>query len=786
MVHLKMILRSWKRSIMSTAISATSLIIGLVCSITLILFVLGEYRIKDALGNTNDVYLIERYNPFYNDNSSITDDSNPKTTLKISEMFGEVESIAIAKKANWRHKEAINKTRWEMGVYEVTPDFCKIFKIPVKEGNLERTLNSPSEIAVTNNYMQYIYGKNAVIGDRIIAETGGNAWINGVQQAAIPHDVTITTILDDNTKTPLAYGALTLMPLTEISSMSDAYYNSYYSFIKLRENTNVQEMATKIAADTLNFRNNNKLFFTPFSKVYLDDSQRGNSSYGTQFIIRRDPSLLIIGLTIAIAILVIAMFNYINITMTRARNRLRNIAGQRIFGASKWNVRWQTVLDTSLLVTISFIISLVIIHYITNTFNNFMDCKIAVGDLLYPQNAAVVVGVLLLLIAGSSIYILVKIEVSSPMEILKNQVGNKISISNVMVIAQFVISIVLIAVSLNISRQINFIATQLPVANSILQIRNNMQEKLPKDFTDAIKNLSIVDHYTANGPIPGGKISSGGVSTNELTANQSIFDFYEIELLEGRHFDENDNRGNIIVNEASLPVFKIESPAVGKQICFNRDTSTIIGVVKNFTFDNAHNAIQPLFIRKDEGDQSNIQYWEIYLKVNGEPDKAINKINDVWNSTYPNTAGINIKTVAQIYKEMHPTEIRLMEIVNIFMYISTILTALGLFGLAFYTVEKRAKEIAIRKIHGSTTASVILLLCRTFATWIGVAIVIAVPISVYFSIEWLASFAYRVPLVAWVFVITIVIAAIVTFITVIFQTWKAASANPVDMKFNGC
>lgn len=747
---------------------------------------LGEYKVKNSLGNTDNIYLIETLDPFYNDKSAMTDTSNPKDTHKISETYGEVELATVAKQGDWRHKDGINEIRRGDGVYMVTSDFCKIFDIKVKEGNLEKTLNSPSEIAVTNSYMQYIYGKNAVIGDKITASSEGNNWVNGVQVPPTVYDKTITTIIDEQTKTPLAFGALTLMPMSEIASMSSVYFNNYYSFIKLRKNESIEKLADKIAADTLNFYDEKELTFTPFHKVYFDDSQRRDTYNGKSFIMRRDPSLLVIGLSIAIAILIIAMFNYVNITMTRARIRLRNIAGQRIFGASKWNVRWQTLLDTSLLVTISFLISLIIIYYITNSFNNFLDCKIAITDLLLPYNALSIAGVLLLLILGSTIYILVKIDISSPMEILKNHVGDKISISNILVISQFVISITLIVISLNIYRQINFISTQRPFANSILQISsNNVNDpKLPKDFTDAVKSLAIVDDFSANGPLPGSSISVNGVSVNGIEAKKSTLDFYGIELLEGRYFEQTDNRNNVIINEATIPVFEIEKPVLGKQIHFNNDTLTIIGVVKDFIYEDAHKAIQPVIIRNDNSDDNTTSYWRLFLKVNTNSDDAHDKINATWKNIYPNSAGITIKTVAQIYKEMHPSEVRLMNIVNIFMYISIVLTALGLFGLSFYTVKKRAKEIAIRKIHGSSTQNVIVMLCKTFAVWIAIAIVVATPIAAYLSIEWLSTFTYRVPLALWVFAATIAIATLITFFTVIFQTWRAASANPVEMRLN--
>lgn len=763
MLHLKMILRSWMRNPLSTVISIVSLTVGMICSTMLVLFAIGEYRVSSSLGNTDRVYLVEKFDSFYQDKAVKSNNTAPNMAAKLAERFGDIEKWVTITDLNVRHTgpDVLNARNYDCGVWGVTSDFSSLFDLPVREGNLEQTLATHGEVAVTDAYMQYVYGRKAVLGDRIKAEWGGNLWINGVQQMPVVQDMIITTILDDSHSTPFKCGGLFKMPEAKMKDVLSAgpYSDSWLSVVKLRPEISVDSFKAKISDDDI--------LLTPFEDVYFDSSERG----GDSFFIRRDPTLLLVGILVAMAVLLIAAFNYINITMTRARARLKNVSGQLIFGATKWQVRRQTVLDTALLVMLSFGLSLLIITAITEQFNAFMDSNISLFDLLDWMNLASLGSLLLVLILLPSIYILVKIEVRRPMETFKNPMGRNIRISSVMVVAQFAISVVMIVFCFNIVRQMNFITSQRPAAHSILVL----EWGLPKDFKDRVVALAGVDSHTENSPIPGGKASSDGKTISQIEGSNQTIEFYEMELVEGRMFEEGERDGRVVVNETLLRVFDIPKPAAGQTFFFMNDTLTVVGVVKDFLYEDAHKAIQPLVIRNAGDNQG---YRELCLKVNGDVNQRIDEIQALWKEMYPKRAGLSIKTVAQIYKDMHKADQRMLTMVEIFMSISMFLTALGLFGLAFYTVARRSKEIALRKIHGSTTYQIILLLCRTFAIWVGIAFIIALPIAYYLSERWLSEFIYCIDIVWWVFAATGGVAVVVTFITVIYQTWRAASANP--------
>lgn len=772
MIHLKLIFRSWWRNKLNTAISVISLTIGLACSIILTFFVIEEYKIPHKLGDCSNVFIIESVNSFYAEKNVRESSSSANTGMSFAHKFPEVESwITVNDLGNrLRFKDMKNLRGMDKGLFGVTPSFCDMVTLPVIEGDLRRTINAGNEIAVTNDFMRRIFGRDAVLGDVLEAESGGE-WINGAEVPKQMKRFTITTILDENEKLPLKYGALVQTSVASIKEANGVTLNHHFSFIKLGSNVNVNEFKEKFAKDSAM---NADYSLVPFVDSYFDSENRDKKRGDEMLFARRDKMLLIIALSISFAVLLIAIFNYINITMTRAKSRLKNIAGQIIFGASKSSVRMQTILDTTMMVAISFGFALMIIHSVLPQFNAFMDSNIRFHMIMEGTNWLVILLLCLAVVLFASLYILTKIEVSSPMETFKNPLGKRNTVSQVMIVAQFAVSVALIIFGLNISRQIYYIVNSRVDASNIITV--SIRDRMPQDFVDAVTSLAFVSACSPHSSLPRMSISNNDVAINAIMGNEQMTEFYEMEFVEGRNFTPGDEN-SAIVNESFLKNMNINE-SIGHEFEFNGKKLRIAGVVRDFVYEDTRKNIQSLAIIYDK--YAGYKYY-MNIKVTGDAQSREMELRELWKKMYPKQDGdFTIKSLAQQYREMHPQEQRLMTIVNIFMALSIVLTALGLFGLAFYTVGQRSKEIALRKIHGSTTMSVIMRLCRTFAIWVGIAFVVAVPVAYYFSAEWLSGFVYRVPMAWWVFALTAVVAAAVTFITVIFQSWNAASANPAE------
>lgn len=788
MLHLKMIVRSWGRNALSTSISAISLVVGLICATMFVLFTLGEYRVANAIGGQGS-YLLERQSPFYLKTKVLTASTAPDLASGLASRYGEVENFVTVNEQFNEYTGGI-APRPTTSFYKVTSDFAKMFDMPVVEGDLKRTLLAANEIAVSTKFYTEIYGRAPRIGDVVTTKSDARmvVTVNGVPQPVdqTVYSYTVTSILDDSDKLPFKFGALSLLTDAELNKSAGTYFGNFVSIIKLRQGADFEAFESKVHADTLATAMNEDLTFTPYNDVYFSNRSSTERFGGAGFIQHRDPSILPIGIAIAFAVLLIAVFNYINITMTRARGRIRNIAAERIFGASKKQVRWHAVLDTLFLVVVSFGVAVVFIHTLLPQFNGFMDSSVKLSDILQPINLVVIVGLLLLIIALSSTYILVRIETKDLLRNLKNPIGKSMRTSGIMVVAQFVISVILIAVSINISRQIDFATSQIAGSGSVVELHVMDYKPIPKDFMDKLLSQAWVKSYTTSSLINSNSWSNGKVSANSIGGDDMMFDLYNIELVSGRYFAPTDSANNVIVNEALVRSFGLEAPIEGQQIDASDGAKRIVGVARDFVYENVKTAIQPLmisYVSQTEAMKGDIHI--LYVKVDGDATDYLSKVGELWTKYGKSQAGsLNVTTLKDIYVGMHTQETRLKTMVNLLMCISILLTALGLFGLSYYTVQRRTREIALRKVHGATSRRMVAMLCASFLKRVAIAIVLALPVAYYISVQWLSGFTYRVDVAFWVFGLTILLIAVITFMTVIFQTWSAANANPAkSIKF---
>ena len=211
---------------------------------------------------------------------------------------------------------------------------------------------------------------------------------------------------------------------------------------------------------------------------------------------------------------------------------------------------------------------------------------------------------------------------------------------------------------------------------------------------------------------------------------------------------------------------------------WDKSRKTVVGVVNDFQVDRFSMRIPPMVLHPDPSGAGRLV---VKAGENTSYADLKMKINTLWYETAPGNTGLSCLTMADIYKGFHRDELRLMKTVWIFMWVSLLLTGVGLFGLAWYTVESRKKEIGVRKINGASGNQVMLLICRQFMIWIGVAFLIALPLAFYFTEEWMKQFLYKADFTLWTYLLAGGFIFSVGFLTVIWQSRAAAGLNPVEM-----
>jgi ABC-type antimicrobial peptide transport system permease subunit len=556
------------------------------------------------------------------------------------------------------------------------------------------------------------------------------------------------------------------------------------AIIKLQENVSPDSFLEKMTTDTTRLKNgdyNRSIRLCKVSDAYFELSKMDGYLFKT-----RDKNTLVIGFSIAIVVLVISLFNYLNITLIRAPKRLKNLAGQRIMGASKKEIAGQVIAETSLHILVAFGIALLFMPDAMRLFNSFMGSDLLWLDIVQWNNLPYILVLLSILILIPAIYLIAKFNIKNPMEVFKNPAGKKIQYLGSLVIFQMIISVALIAFSINIKHQMNFILRIVPQADQIICI-TDYSEDLSQDFIDHVRQSATTTEYLL-GEITGGKSYTNDKGETYLfnTTKPNYFDFLRIPVLMGRTFDSIPSEiVQVVANKAYIRSKGIEGDPIGYQFSIfeNDKVYRIVGVCEDFITENVAVDVQPTLYMLYDGTNGE---WSINIRFRGSLEDKINEIKELLvkysevedDKEYETALSAEIYTMADYYLNLNPEVKRLRSMVEFFALISIFLSAMGLFGLSWYTVERRHKEMALRKVHGASTGKLLLLLCKTFFIWCAVATLIALPIGYYISKYWLDGFVYRIHNSLWTMILTALIAAAVTFCTVIYQTARAATANP--------
>ena len=266
------------------------------------------------------------------------------------------------------------------------------------------------------------------------------------------------------------------------------------------------------------------------------------------------------------------------------------------------------------------------------------------------------------------------------------------------------------------------------------------------------------------------------ITFNCIYVGDNYINTMEMELLEGRDFLEGDLNKSCLINEEAFKQFGWES-LEGKRFNNGQDGGfEVIGIIKNFKFESYHNAVEPLALLFAGADFANV--LSVRLSP-GNTGQQIDQINKVWKSISPYEP-FSFIFYDDFFQSMYDKEEKLASSITFFSLIAIALTCMGILGQIFMICLTRVKEIGIRKINGAKISGILLMLNRDFIFWFGIAFIIAVPVSIYIGNKWLANFAYKTSLNWWIFALAGVIALIIILVTVSWQSWRAATRNPVE------
>ncbi len=557
-------------------------------------------------------------------------------------------------------------------------------------------------------------------------------------------------------------------------------WNSSYSqtTLLLRDGVDIDEFNKKIRnfivpKDPINKQ---KLSVIKYSDRYLAD---GRIYYVRLFSV------------VAIFTLAIACINFVNLSTAQASTKLKEVGVKKTFGVGRLTLVAQFLGESVIVSMIALLFACVITLALLPHFNQLTGKQLT----FIPDISVFITVAVVGLAAG--VYPAFFLSGFKPAAILKGKIMSS-SFAEAfarkgLVIMQFTISVIFIIGFMIINKQIEFVQNKSLGYDKENVIRFQRQGRFNWNDYDAFINeiKSVPGVVNASGTFGGVVDRSVSLHTG-LTwegADASVYntpfpyppighDYIEtlgIELKEGRTFQKDlpNEDTKMIVNESAIKMMGFEDP-IGKIVMYGTDPKEIIGIVKDFKYGSLHTPMEPVFFEYRPINR------DIVVRLEpGSPQKTLEQLQVIYKKYHPDIP-FDFTFLDEDYKKLYASDTKVSTLSTYFAIVATLISCLGLFGLAVFSSERRTKEIGIRKVLGATTMNVVSLLATDIVTPVFISILIAVPVGYVICNNWLSGFAYRIELSWWFFAAASIIAVLVTWITVGLQTYHAAKANPVE------
>jgi len=571
---------------------------------------------------------------------------------------------------------------------------------------------------------------------------------------------------------------------------------SFYTYLLLREGSQRATVEEKVQAAISEAIPKEEQWYTlelqPLKDIHLF-SQGIEDEFGA-----RDINQIYILSCLAFLLVLIACINYMNLATAKSQQRAKEVGVNKTLGASKTQMATQFFVETGLLALGGIALSLGILYLFLPYFNQLADKNLSFSILGQPKYILGLIGLWggITLIAGA--YPALYLSSFSPMNALRTNLSNGFNANSIrrgLVVFQFSIATILMISTLFFYLQLDFIKNKKLGfdAAQVLAIRVHgiRKEQSKRTLEKELNQIPTILKTALSQTYPS-RSGSGrtlhkinepdemGKAITTCRTDPSFLEVLDISLIAGRHLkqmEKGDTITQVILNESAVNYLGLTPEEVlGKHIEVNLDATEVVGVCKDFHAGSMHQTIGNYAFHNKSWE------WLSYLVVKLEANNlatSMQAIQDKFNQVAPNTA-FEYTFLDDAMNSLYAKEQQLAKVIFLFAGLTIFIACLGLFALAAYATERRTKEIGIRKVLGASVGNIVSLLSREFLQLVGIAILIAVPIG-YWSVErWLADFAYRMDMEWWVFALAGILAIFIAFITVTFQSLKAALSNPVE------
>ena len=686
----------------------------------------------------------------------------------------------------------VNKGDERIRAQALTVDstFFTFFGYPLKEGDAARCLEAKDAAVVSETFAMKLFGETDVVGRTITFCDSLKLRVTGVMKdlqgrILIRPDIVVNFQCQK-------YGNYANTDEAFLQGMVNMSGSSV--FLRLCEEKTFVGREKDLTECYASFWNHfaeqkpdEKMYIEPFSIKYKDvffSKADGNGNLRSG-----DITLVKILTAVALVILLFAVMNYVNLTVAQSGKRAREMAARRLFGAQRREIAMRFVGESMMLCVLAFMIALLLAFVFSRSFGELLGTRMDMSVMVSPLSLGMLLAILLATGIVSGIIPAVVSSRVEPMEIVRGTFVHKTKMvfSRVFIVVQNVITITMLACALIMVMQMKHL-TDAPLGfrqDNILTINN---VSLPESFIQELKTLSCVKLASPSmgTPADGGNnqtiVGSEGfvdMSIQHFIVEKEFFDIYGLSLTDGSKPKPGMYYMNKSMENAAKASDAIRDPrnTLKKIHLLNHDFEEQYGgTFRDFRIRNIEEEQCQLLISVVD----KVQYcWNLNILMEGDLEEGYNEIARLYHKIYHEELGTRqARFVDMQVQDRFEDQIRTSRIVSLFALVAILISMLGLIAMSTYFIEQRQKEIAVRKVFGSTNGQMHRRLVRTFLMYVVIAFVISVPIVLYFMKDWIIQYTYRITWWPWIAVAGAII-LVISFVAVMVQSWMAANENPI-------
>jgi putative ABC transport system permease protein len=774
--YLRIALRNIRVNKIFSIINIAGFAFAISICLAISLFLAKEYSFDSF--NSNADQIVRVINTKYN--SSLVD---YRVKDILSKNYSEIENICLIQ----RSSHPIEITYGEKGFYlddimSVDKNYFEIFTVPVALGQQSNPFTNINSAVITERTAKIIFGTESPLGKELLVWGTDPVTITAIIKD-FPDNSSITASILVNAENEEFRFTKWIGDSRDLST----YQWPFHIYLQLKKNLDPDKLAAKINENIDQLKPYaEQISFLKLKDIYLHDTTTGSETK------QGNAGLLKLMGGIAIIILILAVINYINLTVAQQNKRNKDTGLKKAIGADRGTIIIQYLAESIIVIFFAFVLGIFLVWLLIPFYQSIFNTTTDIKTLFRFPYIVILPGIILFIgtISGSGPAII--LSGVTPIRILS---GNSISkvkrnyFRNTLTIFQFTISIILISCVLVVQKQIRYVKHKNPGFNEELLLRLDLPNLLEKDkqktkvLLEEFHKSPYIKNLSLSSGVPGLIYMTMGSNMENSTKNIGVpciiadttfLETFGLKVIKGRNLQPGDFEKACMINEAAYKHFDFQN--LENKRFNNFGGFDIIGVVNDFQYSSLHKTIGPaciMFTSKSQPTSLSIRF-----ERNGT-GPGIDFINKEWQRVLP---GYPLKY--QFYDEWFDSLYRSEEYfarnISLFAILAVIISCIGILGLAIFSSERRTKEIGIRKINGARISEILVLLNKDLIKLVIISYVLAIPVAWVSMHRWLEDFAYKTEMSWWIFVLAGFLALSIALLTVSLQSWIAATRNPAE------